>query len=135
MPDSLVGRLLGTADMLKSSIEEALAVADLSMAKFGVLRILADAGAPMALSEVAERNKCVRSNITQLVDRLEKDGLVRRILDPKDRRIRRAELTVAGQEAHIAGARILATQERELLGGLSEAHRAALVVAMERLHG
>jgi len=129
----LVERLLATADAFRSRLEAALAEADLSMAKLALLRILSDAGEPVALGELAEHSGCVRSNITQLVDRLEKDGLVRRILDPADRRIRRAELTEAGRRSHAAGVRILAVEERALVGGLGEADRQALFVAMEGL--
>ena len=52
-------------------LENELAAAGLSMAKVGVLRILAGAEEPMPLSELAEHSRCVRSNMTQLVDRLE----------------------------------------------------------------
>lgn len=131
--DAVVSRLIGTADALRTRLEAALSVAGLSMAKVSVLHILAQAKEPMALSELAEHNHCVRSNITQLVDRLEKDGLVRRIFDPSDRRIRRAALTPAGRRAHAAGIRILETQERKLTDALSQADRAALSRAMERL--
>lgn len=129
----LVGRLLATADSFRSRLESALGEADLSMAKLAVLRILTAAGEPMALSQLAEHNRCVRSNITQLVDRLEKDGFVRRILDPSDRRKRRAELTEAGRRAHAAGVRIVAAKERQLLGELSEPDRAALNHVMRNL--
>ena len=40
------------------------------------------------------------ATITHHVDRLEKAGLVRRVLDPDDRRVRRLELTPAGVELH-----------------------------------
>jgi DNA-binding MarR family transcriptional regulator len=131
----LIGRLLATADRFRSRLEGALAMADLSMAKVSVLQILSDAGEPMALSELAEHNRCVRSNITQLVDRLEKDGFVRRIMDPADRRIRRAELTAAGRKAHAAGARIIAAEEHELMKDLSASERIALEAATNSLHG
>ena len=67
----LVERLLATADAFRSRLEAALAEADLSMAKLALLRILSDAGEPVALCELAEHSGCVRSNIIQLVDRLE----------------------------------------------------------------
>src|SRR5215472_9346517 len=50
---------------------------------------------------------CVRSNVTQLVDRLEADGLVKRIDDPADRRAVRAEVTRLGRERHTAGAKVV----------------------------
>ena len=51
--------------------------ADLSVAKYSALKHLALADEPLSLSEMAARLVCVRSNISQLVDRLEADGLVR----------------------------------------------------------
>lgn len=75
----------------------------LSIAKHSALSQLSEAGRPLTLSELAERLSCVRSNITQLVDRLEADGLVRRVADPDDRRSVRAELTELGAEKQVAG--------------------------------
>ncbi|TMG94648.1 MAG: MarR family transcriptional regulator, partial [Betaproteobacteria bacterium] len=67
-------------------LEDALEKVGLSNAKFGALTHLVEAGEPLSLSECAARMTCVRSNITQLIDRLEADGLVRRVDDPADRR-------------------------------------------------
>src|SRR5437870_865945 len=89
--DSLFG-LLQAADALYQRLESAMGTAELSMAKYGVLQTLADAGEPLTLTELAAQQHCVRSNITQLVDRLEADGLVKRVDDPQDRRTIRASL-------------------------------------------
>jgi DNA-binding MarR family transcriptional regulator len=62
---------------------------------------------PISLSELAEKLTCVRSNVTQLVDRLEADGLVKRIDDPTDRRAVRAEVTPLGRERYSVGARVV----------------------------
>jgi DNA-binding MarR family transcriptional regulator len=75
----------------------------------------------------------VRSNITQLVDRLEKDGLVRRRADPNDRRGVQAALTAAGEHAHAQGQRILAEEQRGILRALSARHAASLKSVLERL--
>jgi DNA-binding MarR family transcriptional regulator len=61
----------------------------------------------MSLSELAEKLTCVRSNVTQFVDRLEADGLVKRADDPADRRAVRAEVTGLGRERQAAGARVV----------------------------
>jgi DNA-binding MarR family transcriptional regulator len=58
---------------------------------------------PISLSELAEKLTCVRSNVTQLVDRLEADGLVKRTDDPADRRAVRAAVTALGRKRHAAG--------------------------------
>jgi DNA-binding MarR family transcriptional regulator len=63
----------------------------------------------------------VKSNITQLVDRLEGDGLVERQPDPNDRRARLATLTPAGRKACRDGLRVQQDAEQALLGKLSPA--------------
>src|SRR5215212_7837875 len=86
----LMWSLLQAAQALEERIEEALAGVGLSSPKLSVLTVLAESAEPLSLSELAARQRCVRSNMTQLIDRLEGDGLVRRIPDPTDRRAVRA---------------------------------------------
>jgi DNA-binding MarR family transcriptional regulator len=124
--DELLFSLLDVAHALKERLEEALASAGLSMAKFDVLSQLAEAGEPVTLSELAEGSCCVRSNITQLVDRLEADGLVRRIDDPADRRVVRAGLTPLGTKRQAEGARQVDRVQAEFAASLSESDRKAL---------
>src|SRR6267378_703279 len=71
--------LVRAAHALESRLEEALEQVGLSLAKFGALSHLVKEGEPLSLSECAMKMTCVRSNVTQLVDRLEADGLVRRV--------------------------------------------------------
>jgi DNA-binding MarR family transcriptional regulator len=87
---------LDAADQLYGRIAEALARVGLSYAKYEVLKHLRDSDEPVSLGALAEGQRCARSNITQIVDRLEAEGLVRRVNDPNDRRGVRAELTPAG---------------------------------------
>jgi DNA-binding MarR family transcriptional regulator len=87
---------LDVADRLYERIAQALGRVGLSYAKYEVLKHLRDAAGPVSLSALAEGQHCARSNITQLVDRLETEGMVRRVDDPEDRRAVRAELTAAG---------------------------------------
>jgi len=63
-----------------------------------------EAGEPISMIEcAAKRWTCVRSNITQLVDRLEADGLAKRVEDPNDRRAVRAAVTPLGWNARLRG--------------------------------
>jgi len=84
--DSLVFSFLDAAEAVEARLEAAVSPTGLSLAKLAVLHILADAKEPLPLSDLAARQHCVRSNITQLVDRLEKDGLVHRRTAPDDGR-------------------------------------------------
>jgi DNA-binding MarR family transcriptional regulator len=93
----------------------------------GVLRHLVQEGAPLALSVLAERNRCVRSNITQLADRLEADGYLRRVPAPGDRRAVLAEPTTAGVLAYQQAADLLAAEEARLTEALPAEVRAQLL--------
>ena len=118
--------LLSAAHALEDRLETALAEAGLSMPKLTVLTHLVEAGEPVTLSALAERLSCVRSNITQLVDRLESEGLVRRVSDANDRRSIRAALTPLGEERQAAGAKQLATVQAGFTRSLSSADRDSL---------
>src|SRR3989442_12627226 len=91
------------AHVLESRLEEALEQVGLSLAKFGALSHLVKEGEPLSLSECAMKMTCVRSNMTQLVDRLEADGLGRSLKDPEDRRAVRAAVTPLATGRHAAG--------------------------------
>ena len=111
--------LVHAAKAIEDRWQEALATVGLSTAKQGALTVLVDAGEPMSLSDIAARLGCVRSNITQLVDRLDAEGLVRRVENPTDRRSKKAAITPLGIERQAAGARAMERAQRELGGTLS----------------
>ena len=56
--------------------------------------------------------------MTQLTDRLEADGLVRRVDDPQDRRAVLAEPTAAGRMAFAQAEAILSAEEEQFLRSL-----------------
>jgi DNA-binding MarR family transcriptional regulator len=115
-------------------LEAALEPLGLSLAKFGALTKLVAAQEPLPLSTLAERCACVRSNITQLVDRLEAEGLVARSDDPHDRRCVRAELTDEGRRRQAAGLRAVERAERDLLAHLPKPKQDSLVELLRSLH-
>jgi DNA-binding MarR family transcriptional regulator len=105
---------------VEDRLEAALGPVGLSIPKFSVLSLLVKAGEPVTLSELAARMACVRSNVTQLVDRLEADGFVRRISDSTDRRSVLAELTPLGVERHVAGAAEVKRVQEEFSDSVGE---------------
>ena len=125
--------LLIAAHTLEDRIEESLSELGLSMAKLNVLSRMSEAGEPLTLGEIAQRLKCVRSNVTQLVDRLEADGLVRREADPGDRRSTRAVLTPEGRDRQVRGAEELGRVNSAFEAGLSTEARTALTRALLEL--
>src|SRR5260221_12149306 len=125
--------LLYTAYTAQAEIEAKLGAANLSMAKLHALQVLSDAGESMPLGQLAGQLACVKSNVTQLVDRLEADGLVERKPDPPDRRTRLAGLTPAGRKAGQEGTRLQRAAERDLLKKLSRNETHQLGALLEKL--
>jgi len=118
--------LLKAAHALEERVEATLATVGLSSPKFAVLGVLVAAKEPLPLGELAEKLSCVKSNATQLVDRLEADGLVRRVADAEDRRSVRAEITALGRERHAAGATVIEALEARFSQAVGAEDRSAV---------
>lgn len=98
--EELFLNILRTSDMLQRRVGEVLKPADLSGTQYNVLRILRGAGADgLACGEISERMVTRDPDITRLLDRLEKRGLVARSREKADRRVVTARITAAGLEA------------------------------------
>lgn len=126
--------VLHTSAVLEGRLEARLSEVGLSLAKLAALHHLSLAGESLPLGQLAERLACVKSNVTQLVDRLEADGLVSREADSNDRRSRFAVLTAAGRQAYERGSAIQQQAERELFGALTPAEAAKLTELLTKLH-
>ena len=118
--EALIIALMRTARSLEQKLEAALEPSGLSGPKFVALSHLVRADEPLSLGEFAERLTCVRSNITQLVDRMEADGLVRRVHDDADRRGVRAVITPLGVERQRAGAKLVERVKKQFGKSLSQ---------------
>jgi DNA-binding MarR family transcriptional regulator len=125
--------LIHAAHNIESRLEDALATVNLSGPKFAALSVLVSEEQPLSLSELAEKLTCVRSNVTQLVDRLEADGLAKRIDDPSDRRGVKAEVTKLGRERHAAGAKVANKVHEEVRKKLSAVDTTALQRALDAI--
>ena len=125
--------VLHAAGALESRVEEQLAEVGLSLPKLAALHQLSQAGDSLPLGQLAERLACVKSNVTQLVDRLEADGLVVRAADPNDRRSRLAVITESGTRAYERGIQIQQRAEREIFGALSKEESSALHELLDKI--
>src|SRR5215217_1610947 len=125
--------VLHAAHAAEAEVESKLNEVHLSMAKLMALKALSEAGESLPLGQLAERLACVKSNVTQLVDRLEADGLVSRTFDPNDRRSRLAVLTESGKKAYAKGSAIQQQAEQELFGALTAEESATLHQLLDKL--
>ena len=97
--EATLASFLDTADRLYERIGAALGRVGLSYPKYELLEHLKNSAEPVSLGVLADGQSCARSNITQLVDKLEIEGLVRRVADPEDRRapLRHVDRRAVGQ--------------------------------------
>jgi DNA-binding MarR family transcriptional regulator len=133
LPKAGLFSLLHAADAAQAHVESRLAAVGLSLPKLAALHALSRAGESLPLGQLAEHLSCVKSNITQLVDRLEADGLVSREPDPNDRRSRLAVMTPTGRRAFEEGMRIQQQTEGELFAGLTPDEAQQLAVLIQKL--
>jgi DNA-binding MarR family transcriptional regulator len=131
--EATLNSFLDAADVWYERIGEALGKVGLSYPKYEVLENLRAASEPLSLGVIAECQSCARSNITQLVDKLEAEGLVQRVADPEDRRGIRAELTEAGRARVVEGKTQLDVVVAEFAASFSTPERLHLGRLLGRL--
>ena len=88
--------LLRTTDQLSRRLVPLLKAEELSPTQYNVLRILRGALEGLPCGEIGQRMITRDPDITRLLDRLEKRGLIARWRDVKDRRMVLARITPEG---------------------------------------
>lgn len=111
-------RLLRTTSLVSGAVHRELGPHDLTESQFGVLEALLHLG-PQQQSVLADRILRSTGNVTLVVDKLERRGLVRRERSAGDRRCIQVHLTPAGEA---------------LIAGLFPAHAARVAEALEPLN-
>ncbi len=104
----------------------------LSLTAASTLRRLERSG-PHRLSELYAPEGISQPAMTQLVTRLEKEGLAERTGDPNDGRAVVVSITEAGRAAVAHRREVRATALSDLLRGLTPAEHAAIVAALPAL--
>jgi MarR family transcriptional regulator for hemolysin len=118
-------QLVFTAKAMREAFEDALTAAGGSLGTWIVLSALSDIGC-MSQAALATHVHLEGATITHHINRLETAGLVRRQLDPNDRRLRRLELTHAGTELHTRLLAAVIELQQHVLAGLDRSERATL---------
>ena len=89
-------KLLRAAHWASQRAGEIRGQAGLTEAQFGVLEALYHKG-PLIQVEIAQKLLSSPSNLTLVLDNLERDGLIERERDPNDRRQRNVRLSALGR--------------------------------------
>jgi len=131
-PSQLAELFTHTARRLRRGSIAQLAPLGMTYAQARALRLVA-AGPPLRMAELAARLEVVPRSATDMVDALERAGLVTRHADPEDRRSVLVGPTPAGRDLleRLEAAR--RDSAEEIFGSLAPSKRAALAALLDEL--
>jgi DNA-binding MarR family transcriptional regulator len=112
----------------------AMADFDITPGRFGVLQVIAANGG-LSQSELGAILGIDRSTVVAVIDRLEGDGLVRRMKAPRDRRSHALQLSEKGAVTLAVLEQRVAAHERDIARALSAAERKTLLNLLARIAG
>jgi DNA-binding MarR family transcriptional regulator len=113
-------------------VDQSMSSAGLSLARAKVLMRLCECG-PMNQATLAGLLGFVPRSVTDIVDALERDGMLTRSRDKADRRAHIVALTPAGQDAHAAAQITKRKAMEKIFGGLSAHERATLAALLDTI--
>lgn len=124
-------RLLACENLIEQTVRARLRIAfDITLPQFDVLSELEHAGSALTMSQLSQKLMVSNGNVTGVVDRLERDGLVRRRASSTDRRVQYIELTEQGISLFRDIASEHETWIENLLGDLSPNEIKALITGL-----
>jgi MarR family 2-MHQ and catechol resistance regulon transcriptional repressor len=121
-----------TSRLLVKSENATLAKIGLTRPKQGVLLAMKNMPDPLTVTNIAHWIDRNPNGISTLVDRMEKDGLIRRVRDMPDRREVRLVLTQKGEESFKKGSKLFQKLFREIFSEFSEEELVTLSTIMTR---
>ncbi len=124
-----------SATLLQKSAGRLLRAHGLTDAQFNVLMLLHHQGERGRLSQIRLGKLLLvnRSNVTGLVDRMERDSLVRREDDPGDRRVNLVAITDKGEEVLAAAMEEYYPMLEKVMAGLDGKERGRLMELLARV--
>lgn len=133
--EGIVDRIGGINRRIKRMHDETLDQLDLTVSDWHVLTALRWAGEPYRrkAGELARRADLTSGAMTSRLDALEKEGLVRRLRDPADRRSVVVELTDKGRRKHEQTMGIQAEKEALLAAALTDREKEQLNDLLRRV--
>jgi len=125
-------KLLRAAKAVVLRLEPGLARAGLTSTQLGVLEAILHKG-PLTQRELGRKVLTSAGNMTDVIDKLERRGLVARSRQPGDRRAVRVELTAEGQRGIEALFPTHAGRIAAAMGGLNIAELQAIAALLRKL--
>ena len=125
--------ILRSYQLLANEVDDVMARFDLTFARYEVLTWLAtDPESSLTLSWISKTLRIPPATVTNLIDRLQHDGFVRRVPHPSDARTTLAVITPRGRRMATEATLALNTTVYERIG-LSEKKRGQLIELLAEL--
>ena len=124
-----------TGEILKKEGQKILSPFGITDAQFNVLMLLNYQSEDGRLNQTELGNMLLvnRSNVTGLIDRMEKTGLVRRVSDEYDRRINLVEITPEGSKIMDSAQKAYFSRIDKIMADLSDSEKQNLCSFMEMI--
>ena len=124
-----------TASRIRNQSEKFFRSFGLTDVQYNLLALLMEQGENGELSQVELSGMMLvnRANITMLVDRMERSGLVRRISSASDRRVKMVAATVDGKKRYMEADREYMRRINEVTAVLRHDEKEQLISLLERI--
>ncbi len=132
-PDSLSTSLAKLFLRVHRLVDGRMAMQGASLAKTKVLMYLLRENPDARAADIAGFFGHAPRTITEMLDGLERDGLIRRVADPADRRAKRIALTTQGRDAVELTEPLRRSLIDRIYGALDEEERSNLAIILEKL--
>ena len=113
---------------VRAAVNERVRPHDLTTLQYTTLSVLGARGQPLSNAQLARRAYMTPQSMIEVIDALERKGLIRRDPHPNHRRVYPATLTAKGRRVLKACDAAVEEMEEEMLAGLSRDERDALLV-------
>ena len=131
-PQQVADLMFKCVKRLRRHVDSVLSEHGLSLSRAKLLGAV-DGSGPCRQNTLATLFDLAPRTVTELLDGLERDGLIERAADPADRRARQVTLTPAGRRAHELAVRARAEVINEIFGPLGEDQLLLLAAALRQI--
>jgi DNA-binding MarR family transcriptional regulator len=131
--EDILGDVSRAYMMVRRRFDKAMSEQGASLAQTRILMSISAENGIICATDLAERFSVAPRTVTEALDVLERDGLVSRVADPSDRRVKRLSITAAGAAAVGATEPFRRQLTTQILSRLSGNERKTLHALLQKL--
>lgn len=124
--DDLVHLMARVYLLMHRRLDQAMTEQGASLARTRLLLFVANGGGQARAADIAEMFGQAPRTVTQGLDALERDGLITRVPDAADRRVKRLRITDSGRKAIDASEPLRRALIQDVFGVLDDSERIAM---------